>query len=588
MKKIFLFLSLLFSLNLSATTYYVRPDGDDGHAGTGYAAANAWLTIGHAVITVAAGDIVYIAPGTYRETVALATAGNSGAYITWWGDKEAQFFLDMKPGYVRITGCDTNEISQKAGYVWTCNAKTYQKIYNLVIDGTKSAGSYDGLVTAANCYVYDCVVSGSRYGVSGGNASEYIYRTIASGGSGAFNSCYTLFNCTSNGGVYGFVTCTYLYNCTANGGTNGFQTTAYCYNCTANGCNYGFQGATTYNCVARSCYIGFYGASNTLKIIYGKAIQCDYASYGSSNTNLLNLNSLKYTQCYILSRGGGYDTGTPIEAVYEGWTDVTRLMRIADALKVDLDEKGWSTDLADYYISGVTTPAAAVNYYDSVGTFNGKTLYQSIFKDHLLWYSTGWLGGNYWIIEANATIVPDSTVSNYAKLSGTSQVGTYTNVGTWAGTTVCAANVATVFGENYDILKNPRRLYTGILDCGAYEYSDVNLEWTTYKNTAPAIKISRSGNYSIVVSMKAGKSYKVGVWVYHALDGGSDKPQLLVESSENCLSTNPVTITATGAETTWEYLTTTITPKADGKVRIVFRTRATQTNAYGIFSGVTY
>jgi hypothetical protein len=62
------------------TTYIVGPGGSDAAAGTSYALRK--LTIGGAVsVATSAGDIVYVAPGRYAETVTLGSSGGS-AYTT--------------------------------------------------------------------------------------------------------------------------------------------------------------------------------------------------------------------------------------------------------------------------------------------------------------------------------------------------------------------------------------------------------------------------------------------------------------------------------------------------------------------------
>jgi len=47
------------------TTWYVAADGDDG--ATGLSPDTAWSTLGHAVSAAACGDLILVAPGTYRE-----------------------------------------------------------------------------------------------------------------------------------------------------------------------------------------------------------------------------------------------------------------------------------------------------------------------------------------------------------------------------------------------------------------------------------------------------------------------------------------------------------------------------------------
>ncbi len=70
------------------TTYFVDTAvGNDGNAGTSAGAGNAWATIGHATVTVVAGDTVNVkASGNYNESVACATtSGGANTQITFVG-----------------------------------------------------------------------------------------------------------------------------------------------------------------------------------------------------------------------------------------------------------------------------------------------------------------------------------------------------------------------------------------------------------------------------------------------------------------------------------------------------------------------
>ena len=113
-----------------AYTYYVKTSGDDSK--NGLSEANAFRTITKAVSVVAPGDTVYIAPGTYREVVRLLTSGNSSNYITFEGDPECNHFVNEKKGYVRITGCDSNEQPQATGIIFHFNGKNYNILRNII------------------------------------------------------------------------------------------------------------------------------------------------------------------------------------------------------------------------------------------------------------------------------------------------------------------------------------------------------------------------------------------------------------------------------------------------------------------------
>lgn len=85
-------------------TYYVDAatgnDTDDG-----LSEANAWLTLGKAASTVAAGDKVNVKAGTYNEIVTLATSGTADNEIVWEGYTTT--VGDGTPGIVVVEGGNT-------------------------------------------------------------------------------------------------------------------------------------------------------------------------------------------------------------------------------------------------------------------------------------------------------------------------------------------------------------------------------------------------------------------------------------------------------------------------------------------------
>lgn len=83
-------------------TYYVRNTGNDSNNGT--SAGSAWLTIGKSFSTVGSGDIVYIGPGVYRETLNMIQSFGSDTFFV--GDCSGQYTGDV--GEVQITNYTTN------------------------------------------------------------------------------------------------------------------------------------------------------------------------------------------------------------------------------------------------------------------------------------------------------------------------------------------------------------------------------------------------------------------------------------------------------------------------------------------------
>lgn len=87
------------------TTYYVGIGGDDGNDGTTWALRKLTLN-GAEDIPVAAGDTVYVGPGTYRGELEVDTvAGSSGSPITYIGDYTGAN-TDGVGGIVRLAGSD--------------------------------------------------------------------------------------------------------------------------------------------------------------------------------------------------------------------------------------------------------------------------------------------------------------------------------------------------------------------------------------------------------------------------------------------------------------------------------------------------
>src|SRR5438309_7799286 len=68
----------------TATTYYVDANaGSDANAGK--AKTEAFATIHKAMQTIRGGDVVYVLPGTYHESVAVSQAGTEAGYTTVMG-----------------------------------------------------------------------------------------------------------------------------------------------------------------------------------------------------------------------------------------------------------------------------------------------------------------------------------------------------------------------------------------------------------------------------------------------------------------------------------------------------------------------
>jgi hypothetical protein len=111
--------------------YYVGSGGNDGNAGTSWGARK--LTIQAAVnVATTAGDTIYVAPGTYRETVTMGTSGTAGHVISLIGDYTGSNTSGTR-GVVRITG-STDDISTTRNNCIVASSKSYITISGFRLD----------------------------------------------------------------------------------------------------------------------------------------------------------------------------------------------------------------------------------------------------------------------------------------------------------------------------------------------------------------------------------------------------------------------------------------------------------------------
>jgi hypothetical protein len=92
-------------------TYYVGIGGNDSNDGTSWSSRKLTLN-GAEDIPVAAGDTVYVGPGTYREMLTCDVGGSDGSPITYIGDYDGSH-TDGVGGIVRISGSDDDSLFQQ-------------------------------------------------------------------------------------------------------------------------------------------------------------------------------------------------------------------------------------------------------------------------------------------------------------------------------------------------------------------------------------------------------------------------------------------------------------------------------------------
>ena len=113
------------------TTRYVGPGGSDANNGLSWASRKLTLN-GVEDTPVVAGDIVYVAPGTYRETLTVDVSGSSGSPITYIGDYDGSH-TDGVGGVVRITGSDDDQSATRANCI-TATSKDYRTFKSFRFD----------------------------------------------------------------------------------------------------------------------------------------------------------------------------------------------------------------------------------------------------------------------------------------------------------------------------------------------------------------------------------------------------------------------------------------------------------------------
>ena len=125
-------------------TYYVSgQNGNDASAGTSVATAKKTIDSGLSLCS-SDGDILIIGPGTYREVLTNGdfsgmggtTPGNEGKVI---GDPDASHFTDDKPGPVRITKKDIDEVDTSTNSAAPVTVATnHLHFHNIIFEGAAS------------------------------------------------------------------------------------------------------------------------------------------------------------------------------------------------------------------------------------------------------------------------------------------------------------------------------------------------------------------------------------------------------------------------------------------------------------------
>ena len=161
------------------TTYYCGIGGNDASDGTSWANRRLTLNASEDLLT-ANGDVLYVGPGTYRETWTLDKSGAAGQPLTAIGDYTGAN-TDGVGGVVRITGSDDDLSATRTRCIYASAARTHRTFRGFTLDfaaqvveavnpatwiieqchvsrgSTKQmtfSGASQAAVTVRNCYIY--------------------------------------------------------------------------------------------------------------------------------------------------------------------------------------------------------------------------------------------------------------------------------------------------------------------------------------------------------------------------------------------------------------------------------------------------
>jgi hypothetical protein len=142
-------------------TAYVSSSGSAAYPGT----VAAPTSLATAFSTAGAGDIVYIAPGTYRGTFTLGVSGTAGNTIQFIGDAgSTQAISGITPGIVRITNILTDTAFPTNATMLTATSRSYWSFEGIYFDGygTTISQAALSLVTCANFSFTKCTFANVR------------------------------------------------------------------------------------------------------------------------------------------------------------------------------------------------------------------------------------------------------------------------------------------------------------------------------------------------------------------------------------------------------------------------------------------
>jgi hypothetical protein len=336
-------------------TYYVRTDGSNGNTGTGSSAGQAWQTIGKifaAGSVVTGGDIVYIAPGTYTESILIqATSPTSEVQII--GDPLSAQFSGITPGVVKLSAYNSSgtTVVFNNTYVLSGTSKNNYSFFNIVFE-TAHSTTVSGIEFFTSRYIKfeRCIFRNESTHSANNGAQIRMTATASTRVDATFTNCcfapsvaYALWI----SGASQALDTTSVQNCYFDGRSSDclllYTVTASVTNCTFVNSSAGvYQNGgsanafiTVKNCLFKRCNTGIVGTSSVSGVqTYNRFISCNAevtnipTSVTSSNAGvfgvdsfeslLYGLNNLQPGTSYLNSpnRSFGIASGAPVTDLY--------------------------------------------------------------------------------------------------------------------------------------------------------------------------------------------------------------------------------------------------------------------------------
>jgi hypothetical protein len=336
-------------------TYYVRIDGSNANAGTGPATNQAWQTIGKifaAGSVVTGGDIVYIAPGTYTESILIqATSPTSEVQII--GDPLSEQFSGITPGVVKLSAYNSSGtvVVFNNTYLISGTSKNNYSFSNMVFESAHST-SVSGIEFLTSRYTKftRCIFRNENTGNPSNGAQIRMTATASTPVDATFTNCYfapSIAYALWITGASQASDTTSVQNCYFDGRPSDcllfYGVTASATNCTfvnSLGGVYQFGGSanafiTVKNCLFKRCTTGIVGTSFISGVqTYNRFISCNAevtnipTSVTSSGAGvfgvdsfeslLYGLNNLQPGTSYLNSpnRSFGIASGAPVTDLY--------------------------------------------------------------------------------------------------------------------------------------------------------------------------------------------------------------------------------------------------------------------------------